>query len=247
MLNKKQMQEIQDLKLRGYSINEIVRYYEERSEKPPSLPTIRKYYGMDGIPEIPNQNLQKDKAFDSEPFRSAIIEIVRNNPRDHYCISSVYDVLIEKFVEKGLVETLPGNEQTLRNYIRYLQDNGIIDTTPENRRIYEYVFNTPPGEQMLLDFGQEHIAPGINIHFICMLLRYSRLFCVFAQDHKYNSEEACRALYRGFCKLGGRPEQLVIDQDAVFVADETYGEVIETRVFGDFCTEQELQLWVCNK
>ena len=247
MLNMKQMQEIQDLKLRGYSINEIIRYYEERNEKPPSLPTIRKYYGMDGLPEIPNQNLQKEKAFDNDPFRSAIIEIVRNNPRDHYCISSVYDVLIEKFVERNVVEALPGNEQTLRNYIRYLQDTGIIDTTPENRRIYEYVFDTPPGDQMLLDFGQEHIAPGINIHFICMLLRYSRLFCVFAQDHKYNSEEACRALYRGFCKLGGRPEKLVIDQDAVFVADETYGEIVETRVFGDFCTEQELRLWVCNK
>ncbi len=42
MLKEKQMQEIQDLKLRGYSINEIVRYYEGQGQKPPSLPTIRK-------------------------------------------------------------------------------------------------------------------------------------------------------------------------------------------------------------
>ena len=41
MLKEKQMQEIQDLKLRGYSMNEIVRYYEEKGQKPPSLPTIR--------------------------------------------------------------------------------------------------------------------------------------------------------------------------------------------------------------
>ena len=34
---------------------------------------------------------------------------------------------------------------------------------------------------------------------------------------------------------------------AVFVASETYGEVIKTRIFEDFCTEQELKLWVCNK
>ncbi len=100
---------------------------------------------------------------------------------------------------------------------------------------------------MLIDFGQEHVAPGIDIHFICLLLRYSRLICVFAQDHKYNSEEACRAIFRAFCKLGGRPRQLVIDQDAVFVASETYGEVVQTRTFGDFCTEQDLRLWVCNK
>ena len=42
-------------------------------------------------------------------------------------------------------------------------------------------------------------------------------------------------------------QHIVIDQDAVFVASETYGEVIRTRVFNDFCTEQELNLWVCNK
>ena len=67
------------------------------------------------------------------------------------------------------------------------------------------------------------------------------------QDHKYNSEEACKAIYHSFCRLGGRPKELVIDQDAEFVASETYGEVIKTRTFEDFCTEQDLRLWVCNK
>lgn len=247
MLTKKQMQEIQDLKLRGFSINEIVSYFEEQGKKAPSLPTIRKYYNMDVVPDVPNQNLMKDKAFDHEPFRSAVIEIVRNNSKKNYCVSSVYDVLIERFVESGNFGVLPGNEQTLRNYIRYLTDNGVIEKEPVNRRIYDHVFDTPPGEQMLIDFGQEHVAPGIDIHFICLLLRYSRIISVFAQDHKYNAEEACKAIYRCFCKLGGRPSQLVIDQDAVFVASETYGEVVETRVFGDFCTEQELKLWVCHK
>ena len=37
------------------------------------------------------------------------------------------------------------------------------------------------------------------------------------------------------------------NQDAAFVVSETYGEVIKTRVFEDFCTEQGLKLWVCNK
>lgn len=247
MLKEKQMQEIQDLKLRGYSINEIVRYYEGQGQKPPSLPTIRKYYQMNAVPEAPNQNLIKDKAFDHEPYRSSIIEILRNNNKINYCVSSIYDVLVERFIENGTAVALPGNERTLRNYIHYLNDSGIIEREPENRRIYDHVFDTPPGEQMLIDFGQEHVAQGDDIHFICLLLRYSRLICVFAQDHRYNSEEACRAIYRAFCKLGGRPGQLVIDQDAVFVASETYGEVVETRTFGDFCTEQELRLWVCNK
>lgn len=102
-------------------------------------------------------------------------------------------------------------------------------------------------QEMLIDFGEVTLSRRGSIHFICLLLRYSRILCVYAQDHKYNATKACQAIYRSFCKLGGRPAVLVIDQDAVFVASETYGEVIKTRIFGDFCTEQDLKLWVCNK
>ena len=38
-------------------------------------------------------------------------------------MSSVYDVLEEKFIENGDYEKLPGNQQTLRNYIHYLEDS----------------------------------------------------------------------------------------------------------------------------
>lgn len=247
MLTEKQMQEIQDLKQRGYSINEILQHYEEQGRKPPSLPTIRKYYNLDAVPAEPGQNLMKEKAFDHEPFRTAIIEILRNISKKEFYVSSVYDVLSEKFIESGDFEHLPGNDQTLRNYIHHLTSAGIIEKEPVNKRIYDHVFDTPPGEQMLIDFGQQHISSGNDIHFICMLLRYSRMIHVIAQDHKFNAEEACRAMYRCFCKFGGRPSQLVIDQDAVFIKSETYGEVIETRVFGEFCTEQDLRLWVCHK
>ncbi len=44
MLTKTQMQQIQDLKLMGYTKTDIIRYYEARGEKPPSRPTISKHY-----------------------------------------------------------------------------------------------------------------------------------------------------------------------------------------------------------
>lgn len=48
-------------------------------------------------------------------------------------------------------------------------------------------------------------------------------------------------------KCGGRVEELVIDQDSVFVTDEIYGEVFETKAFKDFLHEQDMRLWVCRK
>ena len=247
MLDKTQMQEIQDLKLRGYTKAEILEYYKGQGRKPPSRPTISKYYDMDVVPDNPGEKLSKEKAFDISPFKETIVAILEDNSRNEFCISSVYDVLEEKFIENGDLESLPGNEQTLRNYVHYLEESGQIDTSEEHRRVYDHVFDTPPGEQMLIDFGEVRLSKNAAIHFICLLLRYSRLLCVYAQDHKYDATEACQAIYRSFCRLGGRPSQLVIDQDAVFVSSETYGEVIRTRVFDDFCTEQNLKLWVCNK
>lgn len=247
MLDKSQMQEIQDLKLQGYTKQAIITYYEDKGLKPPSRPTISKYYDMDVIPDHPSEKLAKDKAFDVSPFREFIIATLESNSEKEFCMSSVYDVLCERFVESGEYQSLPGNEQTLRNYIHHLEDSGQVNREPEHRRIYDHVFDTPPGEQMLIDFGEHRIDTKSSVFFICLLLRYSRYLCVFAQDHKYNAVEACQAIYRSFCRIGGRPKVLVIDQDAVFVASETYGEVIKTRTFEDFCTEQDLRLWVCNK
>ena len=222
MLDKKQMQEIQDLKLRGYTKSEILAYYKEQGVKPPSRPTISKYYDMDVVPEDPGHKLSKDKAFDVSPFKEAILAILESNSRKDYCISSVYDVLEEKFIENGEYKSLPGNEQTLRNFVHYLEKTGQIGMGEEHRRIYDHVFDTPPGEQMLIDFGEVTLSKKATIHFICLLLRYSRLLCVYAQDHKYNATEACQAIYRSFCKMQGRPSVLVIDQVAVFVASYTY-------------------------
>ena len=56
MLTKTKMQEIQDLKLQGYTKADIIRYYEAQGRKPPSRPTISKYYDMDVLPALSSQN-----------------------------------------------------------------------------------------------------------------------------------------------------------------------------------------------
>ena len=192
MLTKTKMQEIQDLKLQGYTKADIIRYYEAQGRKPPSRPTISKYYDMDVLPDDPGAKLAKPKTFDAEPFRSTIISILETNSGRSFCMSSVYDVLEEKFIENGDYEKLPGNQQMFRNYIHYLENSGQINREQEQRRVYDYVFDTLPGEQMLIDFGEETLSITSHIHFICLLLRYSRFLCVYAQDHKLYQKKSVR-------------------------------------------------------
>ncbi len=185
MLTKTTMQEIQELKLQGLTQAEIIAHYKELGIKPPSRPTIAKYYSMDVIPENPGEKLAKDKAFDEEPFRSAILRILERNEDKDYCMSSVYDALEELFVENGEYDRLPGNEQTLRNYIHHLEETGQITREPDHKRVYDHVFDTPPGDQMLIDFGVQTLSKNQAVHFICLLLRYSRYLIIPGRETRF--------------------------------------------------------------
>lgn len=245
MIQDKMIDEIQELKLAGYTLQEAYDALKARHTKVPTLKTVRKYYNMDCAPDDNHAKLRKQMAFDREPFRSAIVEIVSLNPGCY--MSSVYDVLVEKFVENGGFDALPGNEQTLRNFIHRLEEDGEVGRDGGRRRTYDVVPTPPPGEKAQVDFGEQRCGGGLVVHFMCILLWHSRLLGVYAQDHKFNSEEACRAIHRFTCKCGGRVRTLVIDQDSVFVSGEVYGEVFETATFKAFLAEQEMSLWVCAK
>jgi hypothetical protein len=240
-------QKIQELKELGLTKTEIIRNFLDEKEIPPSWPTVAKYYDMEASESSGVASpFAKERAFDREPYRTVIITILRRN-NDKLKISSIYDVLLEKFVDTGIVEKLPGNEQTVRNYVRWLRGTGTVPHPKANDRQYDFVEEMPPGKQLLIDFGVQKIEDGITIHFMCLLLRYSRFLFVVVQDHKFNSSEACRGIYLCFRRIGGRVEVLVIDQDSVFIYEEKYGEILETQTFKAFLNEQDLKLFVCRK
>ncbi|MGN0908850.1 MAG: hypothetical protein ACI4NA_04455 [Succinivibrio sp.] len=245
MIQDSMINEIQELKLAGYSLAEAYGELKKRHKKVPTLKTVRKYYNMDAVPEDTHAALRKHMAFGDEPFASEIVRIAGQNPGCY--MSSIYDVLVEIFVDSGRFEALPGNEQTLRNYIRHLRESGALPEPADSRRTYDVVDAPPPGEKAQVDFGQYDCGDGLTVHFIVIVLWHSRLLWAAAQDHKFNSEEACRAIYRFTCKVGGRVKTLVIDQDSVFVGSEVYGEDFETATFKAFLREQDMGLWVCRK
>ncbi|WP_283170800.1 DDE-type integrase/transposase/recombinase [Curtanaerobium respiraculi] len=245
MIQDSMIDEIQEMKLSGFPLNEVYDDLKRRHRKVPHIKTVRKYYNMDAAPEDNHAKVAKQMAFDVEPFRSAVIEIVAANAGCK--MSSVYDVLTERYVDSGEFDKLPGNGQTLRHFIHRLEDEGAISGPADTRRRYDLVDTPPAGEKAQIDFGRQKCEGGPTVHFMNILLWHSRYLWVCAQDHRFSAEEACRAIHRFTCKVGGRPKALVIDQDSVFVTEEILGEVFETQAFKDFLQEQDLGLWVCSK
>ena len=173
MIQDKMIDEIQELKLAGYTLSETYDALKLRHTKVPTLKTVRKYYNMDSVPADNHASMKKSMAFDCEPFRSAIIKIADLNPNCR--VSSIYDVLVETFVEKGNFDTLPGNEQTLRNFVRHLRKTEQIGEQEKSRRTYDVLDVPPPGEKAQVDFGQIRCEGGLVVHFMCILLWHSRL------------------------------------------------------------------------
>ena len=103
-----------------------------------------------------------------------------------FTVSSLYDVLEEKFVEGGEYEALPGNQQTLRNYVAYLRGRGIVACEPKNQRVYDHVFGTITLECDLdLDPGTVYKAYSSRWE-IEIVMRYYKSACEFDETRVHD-------------------------------------------------------------
>lgn len=243
------MEKILKLKEQGVPEQEVITVFKNNGFIPPSPNTVHKYYTSEDefTKEKMTESYQKNRAFDEPNCKSIIIKCM-NSIGKQLKISSLYDLLQEKLVEEArLFDKLPGNEQTLRNYCKYLVTSGQVEYEAKKRRIYDIMDIPEPGNQVQVDYGVQKLLDGTHFHFIALLLRHSRLLYIKGMDHKFDAEATCNALYTFFSLIGGRPKQLVIDQDSCMIYEEKYGEITTTKVFGDFLAEQDLKLYVCYK
>ena len=224
---------IQKRKGRGENISEICRAIER------SRNTVRKYYHMNPSEYLRYTERASERGKVFEPFQHEIVELYRLNQGDPIAVSSVFDVLEERHNE------LPGTERTLRNYIRSLLDEGAIALVC-NYRSYRRVPELPYGRQLQVDFGVQNIGSGRKVYLFVAILSASRYRYVSQQDHPFTTDDVVQHLLNCFAFIGGRPEELVIDQDRLMVVSENQGDIIFTETFRQLREEQEFRVWVCR-
>jgi len=233
MISEKMYNQIQDFKRKGYSKKEIADVLKMDPK------TVAKYYRMDerGFRSFRQQHMFRDKVL--EEYEKDILEVYEKNEFRKLNMSAVYDYLEERY------SLLPGNEQTLRNFISYLLQTDKLRLN-DNKRTYKKVPELPFGKQMQLDFGQYTCRSGLKVFIFAAVLSASRYKYVIFQDHPFKTKEVINHLLSCFDYYGGKPYELVIDQDSLMVVSENAGDIIYTDDFKFFSEEQGLRMYVCR-
>lgn len=234
MITKKMYSQIQAFKRQGQSKKKIATGLNIDPK------TVAKYYHMTekDYRTYRRQRQFREKSF--EDYERELLDVYGRNDHHRLNMASVYDYLEERY------GSLPGNEQTLRNFIGHLiACNKLIIN--EGQRVYQSVPELPFGKQMQLDFGQYRCRSGLKLYLFAALLSSSRYKYVVFQGQPFKTGDVIRHLLHCFEYFGGIPRELVIDQDKLMVVSENAGDIIYTRDFTDFIHEQDIRMYVCRK
>lgn len=228
--------QIQDMKVKGFSIRQVSRIIRI------SRNTIRKYWDMD-----PQTYAETYKAVNRmtvlSAYKMTIVKWLEAYP--NMTAAQIRDWLDEK-------QYLDAAERTVRRYVAKLREQCGITRQMEPKRDYEAVEELPMGYQMQLDFGVKTVRNAysskyIKLYFVVFTLSYSRYKWGVFQERPFLSNDLVKALYSCFEYFGGMPSQLVYDQDTIIVVSENSGDIIHTQTFTAFLAESKLEVRVCRK
>lgn len=159
--------------------------------------------------------------------------------------AQMHDWLKENFPD------FPGvTAKTVYNFVMWIRQKHHL---PQIRPIRDYyaVEELPYGLQAQVDFGQYNMRSGMNkrikVWFFVMSLSRSRYKYVFFSDAPFTSHTAIEAHEKAFSFFSGVPDEIVYDQDKLFLTDENKGDLLLTSAFKDYCRERKFHLHFCRK
>lgn len=158
-------------------------------------------------------------------------------------------------VEDRLKEThddLPQvHSKTVYNFVQAIRREHDIAKPTKAPRIFMKLEELPYGQQGQVDFGetwmQDKTGRRHRIHFFTMVLSRSRQKYVYFQQQPFTAETAVKAHYLAFEFFQGTPQQVLYDQDSVFIYDENLGDFLLTGAFNAFSNSKGFQAVFCRK
>ena len=159
--------------------------------------------------------------------------------------AQMHDWLKEQFA--GFAKVSP---KTVFNFVVWVRQQYRIPKTNMVRE-YEVVPELPYGQQAQADFGEYNLRNNagkrVKVFFFTIVLSRSRFKYVWFTDQYFTTELAIEAHENAFAFLGGIPDEIVYDQDKVFMVSENKGDLILTDRFRAYVRERPFALHFCRR
>ncbi len=142
------------------------------------------------------------------------------------------------------------NPKTVFNFIHFIRNKHNIPKLVVQRQM-AVVEELPYGKQAQVDFGEyimrSSTGSRVKVFFFILVLSRSRYKYVWFTDRYFTSELAIEAHELAFAFIGGVPDEIVYDQDKVFIVSENSGDIILTTLFRNYTRHQSFTLHFCRK
>ena len=144
------------------------------------------------------------------------------------------------------------SEKTVFNFVMRIRDKYQISKTYEETfRPMEKQPESAPGVSMQADFGEYWMhrddTRRVKVYFFASVMSHSRHKFAYFSKTPFTSELAIYAHQLAFQFYGGKPKEIVYDQDKVFIHNENLGDVVLTKAFQAFVSSEHFQCVFCRK
>lgn len=165
--------------------------------------------------------------------------------REHPDLSSAQ---VSDWLDEG-ISGLKVGESTVRRHVGEIRKAYNIPKRT-SKRVYEAIPDLPMGFQAQVDFGQcwQKNAQGqsIKLYVVAFVLSHSRYKYMEWLDHPFTTKDLIDAHENAFRSFGGKPKEMVYDQDNIIIVSENNGDIIYTKQFESYRNEEKFQIYACR-
>lgn len=230
-----------------YKIQEYKRKKFNKSQTARTLgmnrETVLVYWDMSPEDYAARVEAAKTREKKADPHKEFVLECLLNYP--DMSAAQLYDWI----KERTCLETLDFQERCFRDYVKSIREAYDIKK-PETSRQYEAREELPAGKQAQVDMGEISLQTinGRHKKIYCfgMVMTHSRHKFILWQEKPFTTDTFVQAHIKAFRFFGGRPQEMVYDQDKILAVSENGGDIIYTEGFQSYVNEVKFDIFLCH-
>ncbi len=225
---------IKELQMQGFSRNKVAKKLQIHRN------TVDKYWYLDAEAFEQIQKAER-KPCKMDEYQNIILQWLQKYP--DMSSAQVEDWLKEHY-------SAYFKSRTVSRYVKKLRKKHNLPKTASPRS-YEAVEELPMGQQVQVDFGQRRLenASGkglTQVYAAVFVLSHSRYKYVWLQSRPFCAEDLVQACHYCFSYFGGKPQEMVFDQDSIVCVSENNGDITFTTAFERFKQTEKMKIYMCR-